>query len=95
MTGVTHEATCNVVCVLETAEDVIHHRRLGSLSELHLGVLCFMVDALHPEVVVGGVLLRDVLLELDDVVIWDLLGIYRGDDGCCVAVDRVDKDRRR
>lgn len=92
---VAHQATANVVGVLEPAEDVIDHRGLRALAELGLCNLSLLVEALYPAVVLGSQVLGDVGLELDHVVIRNLLCVRRRDDGSSLIVDAVDKHGRR
>jgi hypothetical protein len=73
VTGVAHEATGNVVSVLEATEDVIDHRGLGALAELGLSDLSLLVKVLHPAVVLRSQVLGDMVLELDHVVVCNLL----------------------
>ena len=87
VTRVAQQAPSNVVRVLETTEDVIHHRRLTPLSELCLRVLGVQVDVLHPAVVVCSMLLRHMLLEDNDVVVLDRLRVLSRVDGRGVLSD--------
>lgn len=78
MTRVTQETTSNVVCVLETLEDICGDRKLTSLSEL--GSLSFSgrVDVLNPAVMLSGRCLGDVLLKYNDIGVWDFYRVCRG-----------------
>lgn len=64
---VTQEVAADVVCVLQTLEDVGGDRKLSPLSELCSLDLALSVDVLHPAVVMGGGSLIDVLLEDHDI----------------------------
>jgi hypothetical protein len=75
MSRVTQEITRNVVSVPDALEDIGCKWELPSFSKLSSYVLALKVDVLHPAVVVGGSGLGDVLLEDDDVGIWDLDGV--------------------
>lgn len=87
VTRVSHKATSEVVCVLETVEDIIKHWRLRPLLQLRLGLLSVEVEVLDPVVMLGGQVCGDVLLELDHVAVGDLLCVGGGHDGSCIAVD--------
>lgn len=65
--GVTQEVASDVICVLETFEDIGGDWELGALSELSSLNFSLAVDVLHPAVVVRGGSLSDVLLEDDNV----------------------------
>ncbi len=84
---VPKQAAGDIVCVLQAAEDVIHHWGLRSLPEIHLAGLDIEVDVLDPAVMAGRMLLCDMLLEQDDVVVCDLLCVGCGEDWGGVAVD--------
>lgn len=75
MARVAQEITSDVICVLDTFEDVGGEGELAALSELRSLVLALEVDVLHPAVVVGGSSLGNVLLEDDDVGIGDRHGV--------------------
>ena len=72
VTRVTQKVTGDIVCVLETLEDIRGNRELSSLSELGSLSLAGRVDVLHPAVMLTGRGLGDVLLEHNDVGVWDL-----------------------
>lgn len=67
--------------MLETLEDIAGHWELGALSELSPLCLALEVDVLHPGVMIGSRLVRDVLLEDDNVGVGNGHSIGRGDDG--------------
>lgn len=67
VTRVTGKTSANLVCVLEALEDIAGDGELRALSELGPLSLALGVDVLHPAVMVGSRLLRDVLLEDHDV----------------------------
>lgn len=69
--GVAGQATDDVVCVLETLEDVGGDGELGTLAQLCALVLRLCVDALDPLVVLLRIL--DVLLQDDNVRVGDNL----------------------
>ena len=87
MTRVAQEAIGDIVCVLETLEDIGGDWELRAFSELSSNVLALAVDVLHPAVVVRSRFLRDVLLEDDNVGIGDGLCVGGGEDGSCSLVD--------
>lgn len=70
--GVSKETASNVVCVLHALKDIGRDWELGALSELCSLNLTLQVDVLHPAVVVGSRCLGDMLLENNDVGVWDL-----------------------
>lgn len=76
VTRVAHEASDDVVCVLEAIEDVRRERELGALSQLHAVILALGVDALHPRVMLFGVVVLDVLLEHDNVRVGHRFRVY-------------------
>lgn len=90
VTGVAHEATGDVICVLEAAEDVIDHWGLRALTELGLSDLSLLMEVLHPAVVLSSQVLGDMVLELDHVVVRDLLCVRRRENGSSIIVDAVD-----
>lgn len=75
MTRVAHQSTDNVVCVLETIKDVLSHRELRTLAQLHTLILALGVDVLDPAVVVLDVVVLDVLLEDNHVRVGDGFGV--------------------
>lgn len=95
VTRVTENAAGNVVCVLQTLKDIGSDRELGALSQLHAVVLGLCVDALDPAVVVLCVLVLDVLLEDNHVVVGNLLGLRRRQDGGSVVVDGASLEHGR
>lgn len=94
MAGVAHKVLADLVGVLEAIEDVIDDGELGALSQLNALLLTSAVNLLDPAVVVGSRGARDVLLELDDVSVWDGLGVGRGQDRSGTIVDGVDTEGR-
>jgi hypothetical protein len=93
--GVAHQASADVVCVLEAAEDVIDHGSLRALAELGLCDLSLLVKALYPAVVLSSQVLGDVVLELDHVVVGNLLCVRRRENGSSFIVNAGDKHGRR
>lgn len=94
MTRVAQEATGDIVCVLDTLEDIGRDGELGALAELGPLALAGLVGVVDPELVVSGLGLRDVLLEDDDVGVGDRLCVYGGDDGSSIAVDGLGAEGR-
>lgn len=92
--GVADQAASNAVGVLEAGEDVIDKREGGTLPELSLAELDFSVKVIDPAVVRESEVLGDVVLELDDVAVWDGLCVGRGNDGSCVVFDVGEEDWR-
>lgn len=72
MPGVTQEIPSDVICVLDTLEDIGGKGELSSFSELCSYVLALEVDILDPGVVIGGSSLGNVFLEDNDVGIGNL-----------------------
>ena len=87
VTGVAQEATGDVVCVLDTLKDVLSDWVLGALAKLSSCRLGGNVCVLHPELVCRCSVLINVLLEDDNVGIWDGLRVRRGDDWSSILVD--------
>lgn len=73
--GVAHEVLADLVCVHQSAEDVVDRRDLTTLPQLHALLLIGLVDVLDPALVVLGGLLGDMGLELDEVRVGDDLGV--------------------
>jgi hypothetical protein len=80
MSGIAQEVASNVVCMLETLEDIGGDWELRAFPELRSLNLSGSVDVLHPAVMVRGRGLADVLLEDDDVGIWDFDRVRRGEE---------------
>ena len=72
---VSQEITCNVVCVLDSLENICGQGELPTFPELSSGVLALEMGVLHPAVVVRGSSLRDVFFEDYDIGVWDLYRI--------------------
>ncbi len=73
---VPDKTASNAVCVFESGEDRIRVRGVCvSLSKLCLSVLGTCMNVHDPSVVGSGQLLSHVGLELDNVAVWDLLGV--------------------
>lgn len=77
VTGVTQKVTSNVVSVLETLEDIGGDRKLTSLSELSSLSFTCRVDILNPAVMLTGRCLGDVLLEYNNIGVWDRYRVCR------------------
>jgi hypothetical protein len=90
--GVALEGLTNVKGVLQAREGLVCEGN-GSLSQLQTLRLALSVGVLNPHVVVGGSMLIDVVLELDDVRVWDGLGIDGAEDGSGLVVDGADAER--
>lgn len=89
---VTQQRASDVVGVLQALEGIIREGELGALPELHPLVLVVEVDVLHPAVVSSGGLGRDMLLEHDNVGVWDLFRVRGREDWSCAVVNRVNDD---
>jgi len=87
MPRVAQETIGDIVCVLETLEDIGRDRELGTLSELSSLNLNLGMDILHPGVVISGGCLRDVLLEDDDVGVGNFNRVGRGEQRSNALVD--------
>lgn len=94
VTRVSHNATGNVVCVLQAVEDVIDHGSLRSLLQVRLRLLLGGVEVGNPVVVLSSRVGGDVVLELDHIAVWNLLCVDGGDHWSSFIVDRLDHDRR-
>lgn len=75
MARVAEELVGNVVRVLEAVEHVTNERDLSTLSELVTSGFGTRVQLLNPRVVGSGAAMTDVVLEDNDVGVWDLVGI--------------------
>ncbi len=80
MARVAQEVPSNIICMFYAFEDIRRHGELRPLSKLGALILALQVDVLHPAVMVGGRCLGDMLLEDDDVGVWDRLRVHRRDD---------------
>lgn len=93
--GVAQEASANRIGVLQAIKDLAGEGRLATLPQLELtGLLVGRVDIVEPDMVLRGVLIRDVLLELDDVSVRDGLRVDRGQQGGSITVDSLGAERR-
>lgn len=90
--GVALEGLTNVKGVLQAREGLVCEGN-GSLSQLHALILALGVGVLNPNVVVGSSTLVDVVLELDDVRVWDGLGIDGAENGSGLVMDSADAER--
>lgn len=77
VTGVSHQRSTNVVCVLHTLEESVDDRQLRALTQLNLGGLDAGVKILDPIMVSSSQILVDVVLEDDNVGVWDFLCVDR------------------
>lgn len=76
VTGVTEEASSDGVSVLQTIKDLAGEGRLATLPQLKLtGLLVGGVDAVEPHMVFRGMLIIDMLLELDNITVGDGLRV--------------------
>ena len=87
MSRITQEVTSNVICVLDALKYIACNGKLPTFSELSSAILTLEVDVLHPTVVDRSSSLRNVLLEDDDVGVWDLYGVRRGEKRSSTFVD--------
>ena len=95
MAGVAHEVLADLVGVLEAIENVVNNGELGALlSQLNTLLLTRRVNLLDPAVVVRSRGARDMLLELDDVSVWNGLSVGGGQDRSGTIVDGVDTEGR-
>jgi hypothetical protein len=91
---VAHERAGNVVGVLQAVKGIVNERELVTFPELELPALVGIVQIVHPGVVGGGMLLLYMVLELDNVGIWNVLGIRRGKEWSSIMVDGADAEER-
>lgn len=75
MAGVAKEFLADLVRVLQATEDIINQRELTTLSQVHTLNLLGRVDVLDPSVVIRGRCFVYMLLELDDIRVWNDLGV--------------------
>lgn len=74
--GIAGEAAADVVGVLQSSIDGIREGKLATLPQLELAsLLAGSMDRVQPDVVVGGLVTVDVLLELDDVAVGNGLSL--------------------
>lgn len=85
--SITKELGADLVGMLQAVEDIVNQRELTTLLEVYPLVLTSGVELLDPSVVIRHLLLSYVLLELDNVGIWDDLGVGRGKNGRSLAMD--------
>lgn len=74
---VAEEGAGNVIGVLQTFVDIIQNGDLRTLAKLVASRLCSGMHILDPGVVSGGAPTAHVVLEDDNVRVWDLDGIGR------------------
>ena len=94
MSGIAQQGAGDIEGMLQAPKDLIGERFLRPLPQLKLPVFAGGVNLVHPLVMRGGTLLRHMVLELDDVLAWNLFGIICRKNGGCVVVDGVDQHRR-
>jgi hypothetical protein len=87
VTRVSEQRAGNVVGVLEAAVD-------GALLQIASAVAGGM-DILDPGMVIRSLGITDVLLEDNDVGVWDFYGIDRGQDRSSILMDGADIKKRR
>lgn len=90
VSGITEELLADLVGMLQTMEDLVNKRELAALLEIEAPGLGGGMDLLDPGVMRRSHLGSDMLLELDDVGIWDDLGVGRRKDGRGIIVDGAD-----
>lgn len=94
VTGVTEEASSDGIGVLQTIKDLGGEGRLATLPQLKLtGLLVGGVDAVEPDMVLRGMLIIDMLLELDDVTVGNGLCVGRGQEGSSIRVNGLGAER--
>lgn len=77
--GVASEPTADLVGVLQTLKDLVDKRELTTLPQLEFAsLLVGGVHVVQPDMVVSSMLVRHMLLELDDVTVRDGLSVGRG-----------------
>lgn len=97
MTGVSHKRATDVVGVLQTLEDGVGDWSLRALAKLGLSGLDGGVEVLNPGVVLLGQGVCDMLLENDNVRVWDVLGVIVGNQRSDLVVEDagLEDGRRR
>lgn len=98
MTRVAHQATFNVVGVFETLEDGRNNWNLRPLLDFNLFCFNAFVQLLDPVMVLEGQGLGDVLLEDDQVGVFDVFAVYRlvkRGDGLVEDISPYDRGSRR
>lgn len=90
--GIAFEGITDVKGVLQAREGLVCERN-GALSQLEALSLALLVCVLNPHVMVAGSGLINMVLELDDVRVWDGLGIDGAEDGSGLVVDCADAER--
>jgi hypothetical protein len=92
VTGIALEAA-NLEGVLQTVKDVVTSKNAASLTELKALLFAFSVDALDPALVLVDISLINVVLELDDVGIWNGVGLNIAEHGSRALVDGSNLER--
>lgn len=90
VTSVALEGIADGEGVLEATKDLANERVIAAtLSQLEVlrVAVATLVDLLDPRVVVDGARVIDVILELDDVRVWDVVGVDAAEDRSRVTVD--------
>jgi hypothetical protein len=90
--GIALEGITDVKGVLQAREGLVCERN-GALSQLEALSLALLVCVLNPHVMVAGSGMVNMVLELDDVRVWDGLGIDGAEDGSGLVVDCADAER--
>jgi hypothetical protein len=89
--GIALEGITDVKGVLQAREGLVCERN-GALSQLEALSLALLVCVLNPHVMVAGSGMINMVLELDDVRVWDGLGIDGAEDGSSLVVDGADAE---
>ena len=87
VTRVSHKRATNVVGVLQALEDGVGDWSLRALTKLGLSDLNVGVEVLDPRVVLLGQSVCDMLLENDNVRVWDVLGVIVGDQRSDLVIE--------
>lgn len=85
------EGITDVKGVLQAREGLVCERN-GALSQLEALSLALLVCVLKPHVMVAGSSMINMVLELDDVRVWDGLGIDGAQDRSGLVVDGADAE---
>lgn len=83
----------NLEGVLQAVKGLVRAEDAASLAELKALLLAFIVDALDPVLVLVDTSLINVVLELDDVIVRNGVGLNIAEDGSRALVDGANLER--
>lgn len=93
MTRISKELS-DLVGVPQALEGFIRHGNLRALPKLHPLRLLGEVHVLDPRVVSRRIVVLDMILELDQVGVWNFLCLNRGQDRRSIFMDSFDAEGR-